>query len=193
MGNQISNNQISNNFLNDYANIIADCVIRIQKDNGMVFDNEKEEKQRAEIKQLFFKFIENNYKNYYEKIIKQNNKELLKKFLYETSERFFNYISKYISLSTNNYYLFIEKNGRIILRPPEEITDQYDKEGKNWMNIYTMGNTTPEFLAKISNKGGKKSKRRRIRTKSTFSTFKKSYAKRRAKQRVKRRTIRKTK
>ena len=171
-------NQISNNFLNDYANVIADCVIRIQKDNGMIFDNEKEEKQRAEIKQLFFKFIEsdnskgNTSKDYYEKIFKKNNIEL-KKFLLETSERFFEKIIP----QSKQYILQFDNNGRIILRPPEEIIDQYDKEGKNWIEIYTMGNTTPEFLAKISNKGGRKSRRR----------------KQKVKRRTKRRTIRRTK
>jgi hypothetical protein len=92
--------------------------------------------------------------------------------------------------SNEPLWSIVEYQGRQYFIPPDEAVEKYSikSEGPNGNFLYPDFEIQPLQPPKNSFfQGGKKSKRKR-RTKSTFSTFKKSYAKRRVKQRTKRRT-----
>jgi len=156
-------------FLDKYKDVLVNCVIRIKKDNNEPIYDINREKEDIQI----------IYNNIIEKWKNRFNKKLTGVRVEENLQEIAQELFEKLNLKNASNYTLVFNLKNIILNPPLEMIEEYDKAGINWRNKYIMYSSTEV----IDLKGGKKSKRRRTRSKSrtkrrvkrrTKSTFRKS-------------------
>jgi len=154
--------------LDKYIDILVNCVIRIKKDNNEPIYDINREKEDIQINY-------NNMSEYWKKKFNKNLTDIqVEEYLQDIAQELF----KKLNLKNASKYTLMFNRNNISLEPPFEMIEEYDKAGINWRNNYIMYSSTEV----IDLTGGKKSKRKRTLSKSTY---KKSYNKRTAKRRTK--------